>query len=258
MPAVIAAVAVIALTVTVAGPVLIAAANGDTVVNMLDCIKKLIQQIRERAPGMPKPPPGRSKKDMKKAAQELGLKYKYYNFGFCGPQGADDEAPRYLRLWDIPGCGTIGNRIQNYFNDNHLYVFDCLLMITQGILGEYELRILNEAGACNTPIVIVLSKSELKAESKARCRYDRKDMSATEYQPIVEDTINEAKQHMLDTINKAQASYKSIKISRVFVVSAVKFRDFLKTHTETDALLAFETSELLSYLVAEAKNKRVA
>ncbi|CAF3371442.1 unnamed protein product [Rotaria socialis] len=115
MPAVIAAVAVIALTVTVAGPVLIAAANGDTVVNMLDCIKKLIQQIRERAPGMPKPPPGRSKKDMEKAAQELGLKYKYYNFGFCGPQGAG-KSSLINSLRDLPNVEKTQDWNHDIFN----------------------------------------------------------------------------------------------------------------------------------------------
>ncbi|CAF3379177.1 unnamed protein product [Rotaria socialis] len=120
MPAVIAAVAVI--TLAFAAPVLIVGAIGATGVIVIDYIKKAIQQSRERAPGMPKPPPGecmtapgRSKKDMEKAAQELGLKYKYYNFGFCGPQGAG-KSSLINSLRDLPNVEKTQDWNHDIFN----------------------------------------------------------------------------------------------------------------------------------------------
>jgi GTPase SAR1 family protein len=169
----------------------------------------------------------------------------------------DNAEIKYLRLWDSPGCGTINNRTETYFADRYLYVFYCLIMVTSGSLGEYELKILNDAGAYKRPVVIVLSQSELKAESKARDYYDRTNLSVDEYKPICDETSNEAKENMLDTILKARPDYPSLDVSSVFVVSAVKFRDFLKTNSETDALLSFETSKLLNYLLKEAEAKRI-
>ncbi len=51
-------------------------------------IKEAIERGKTEAPGMPQPPPGFKKKHMKNAAKKLGLKYEYYNFGFCGPRGS--------------------------------------------------------------------------------------------------------------------------------------------------------------------------
>ena len=169
----------------------------------------------------------------------------------------DDNARRYVRLWDVPGCGTLDCPTKNYFIDKHLYVFDCLIMVSAGNLGEYELNLINAAGAAGRMVIVVLSKSELKAESKARDRHDTTDLSVTDYQPIVEDTINEAKAHMQATIEKAKSKYTSLDVSKIFVVSSVKYREFFRNPNEINALLTFQTSKLLVYLLKTAKNKRL-
>jgi hypothetical protein len=76
---------IIPLVFTVGAAVLLLGVIGAAV---YDQIKEAIERGKKKALGMPQPPPGYSKKDMRNAAKKLGLKYKYYNFGFCGPQGA--------------------------------------------------------------------------------------------------------------------------------------------------------------------------
>lgn len=285
-------------------------------------IEEVYELSKAKTVGMPPVPPNMTTKDMIVAAEKLKLSYEYYNFAFCGSQGAGsreypltnhlpsnfvilgksslinglrnlrnvkmtpnwkhecfdaaptgetettielnyyesakgDNAMTYVRFWDVPGCGTINCPMQDYFNERSLYVFDALIVVSAGILGEYELNLINAAGACNRPVIVVLSKSEFKAESKARDNFDTTDLSAAEYEAIVQETINEAKKHMQDTLEQAKSTYKSLNVSKIFLVSAVKYRAFLNSDKEIDGLLSFETCDLLVYMLETAKGKRV-
>ena len=175
----------------------------------------------------------------------------------CYESLSGDNAMTYVRLWDVPGCGTINCPMEDYFMKRSLYVFDGLIVASAGILGEYELNLIDAAGACGRPVIVVLTKSELKAESKARDRFDTTDLSTAEYDTIIQETISEAKEHMRDTIEKAKSKYKSLNVSNIFLVSAVKYRAFLGNSKEMDGHLSFETLDLLVYMLEKAKDKRL-
>lgn len=175
----------------------------------------------------------------------------------CYKSAEGDNAMPYARLWDIPGCGTIKCPMQDYFMRKSLYAFDCLIVVSEGTLHEPEMDLIDVAGACNRPVIVVLTKAELKAESKARDTYDTTNVPAAVYELIVLDTIKEAKESMWAMIEEAKSKYRSLKVSEVFVVSPVKYRDFLKSGKEVDALLSFETSKLLVYLLETGIENRV-
>ena len=64
---------------------------GTVVIAIIERVKKEIELSKIKAFGMPPPPPGMKKRHMEDAAEKLKLDYQYYNFVFCGPQGAGGE-----------------------------------------------------------------------------------------------------------------------------------------------------------------------
>ena len=58
---------------------------GSTIYYKLEAVHEL---SKAKLTGMPPPPPNMTMQDMQKAAEELHLNYEYYNFAFCGSQGA--------------------------------------------------------------------------------------------------------------------------------------------------------------------------
>ena len=61
---------------------------GTVVIAIIERVKKEIELSKIKAFGMPPTPPGMKKRHMKNAAEKLKLDYQFYNFAFCGPQGA--------------------------------------------------------------------------------------------------------------------------------------------------------------------------
>ncbi|ORE11662.1 hypothetical protein BCV72DRAFT_246705 [Rhizopus microsporus var. microsporus] len=46
------------------------------------------------------------------------------------PRGYRHPDLRNMILWDMPGAGTLANNDKTYFEDNYLYAFDSLIIVT--------------------------------------------------------------------------------------------------------------------------------
>jgi chemotaxis protein histidine kinase CheA len=72
-----------------------------------------------------------------------------------------DANPENPYVWyDIPGAGTIKCRDWQYFNDQGLYVFDCIIVLFDNRFTMTDVAILVNARRFNIPTYIVRSKAD--------------------------------------------------------------------------------------------------
>jgi hypothetical protein len=155
---------------------------------------------------------------------------------------------QYAQLWDTAGCGTHEHPSGNYFEDKLLYAFDVLIVVAENELGEYEYALLENAQKQRTPVVVVITKTEIKVESKIRKFFNTRNPPLDEYKQIVDETICEARQHVYTCLQK-----KGLHNIPVFIVSAWKYRDLmmgLETILNIDHQEVF-ASELLGQEVCD-------
>jgi GTPase Era involved in 16S rRNA processing len=156
----------------------------------------------------------------------------------------------FVRFWDHPGCGTQNHPVETYFNDNVLYAYDCVLLVTAGGLGEYEQSIIEAARRYGTDVVIVVNKAELKVDSKIR-RLPRnaRPLNANDRRMLIQETINEAKESINNALNNIQHEQVP-----VFVVSAWKWYEYQTTGTIDDMEMAIR--QLFEHLMNTALARR--
>jgi len=135
------------------------------------------------------------------------------------PEGHD---LKYVRLWDTAGCGTHEHPSANYFEEKVLYAFDMIIVVAEKELGEYEYTLLENAQKQRTPVVVVITKTDVKVDSKIRMLFNTRNPPLEEYKTIVDETICEARQHVFTCLEK-----KGLQNIPVFIVSAWKYRDLM-------------------------------
>ena len=94
----------------------------------------------------------------------------------------------HLALWDLPGGSTNNNRTATYFQDKALYAFDCLLLLSTARFTELDFDIVQQAGNCGTPIVLVLTKVDQEVKNELEENPEKPS------QQIVNEIVSEFKQ----------------------------------------------------------------
>lgn len=170
---------------------------------------------------------------------------------YAYPVGHDLQ---HVRLWDIAGCGTNEHPSANYFNEKALYAFDVLILVTAHELGEYEYAVLENAQKQKIPVVIAITKVEVKVDSKIRKLYNTRNPPIKAYRQIVQETIEEARQRVSVCLQN-----RGLPNIPIFVVSAWKYRDFMmdrealmnSEHQVIHANQIVDTDELVSQEVSD-------
>ncbi len=129
---------------------------------------------------------------------------------------------QHVRLWDTAGCGTHQHPSDKYFQEKVLYAFDLIMVVAENELGEYENKILESAQKQKIPVVVVITKAEEKVQSKTRKLFNTRNPPLPEYERIVPETIEEARQHVNTCLET-----KGLHDIPVFVVSSWKYRDLI-------------------------------
>ena len=80
------------------------------------------------------------------------------------------DAP-HLKLWDIPGTGTVMHSGRTYFVDKFLYAYDCLVITTSTRCSSVDLHLANVAAMYGIPTAIVRNKVE--GDYKNHCKEPR-------------------------------------------------------------------------------------
>ena len=86
------------------------------------------------------------------------------------------------------GGSTNNNRTATYFQDKALYAFDCLLLLSTARFTELDFDIVQQAGNCGTPIVLVLTKVDQEVKNELEENPEKPS------QQIVNEIVSEFKQ----------------------------------------------------------------
>ena len=73
----------------------------------------------------------------------------------------------HVRLWDVPGGGTVNHPGESYFEDKKLCAFDCLIIVGAGRFTNFDVGLARAARRSGTPMVFVRSKADQDIENRA-------------------------------------------------------------------------------------------
>uniref|UniRef100_A0AC34FYP6 IRG-type G domain-containing protein n=1 Tax=Panagrolaimus sp. ES5 TaxID=591445 RepID=A0AC34FYP6_9BILA len=184
------------------------------------------------------------------AQRELGLDTSLYNFGISGhtktgksslinailnenaaATGVFETTHKMTKyavpslpnvcVWDIPGSGTDSHKAENYFEEKKLYVFDCLIILTQDCLTEEEIKFAREAISYGQPVLFARSRCDATLENMvAMDEIDEADQDAAD--SFVQDMYLKFSQGLHNT------GHKSLENIKVFFISASVLRKIMK------------------------------
>ena len=80
----------------------------------------------------------------------------------------DNPNAEHLKIWDIPGCGTVTHNTKTYFLDKCLYVYDCLIVVTATRCFDVDLHLIAVADMYGIPTVVVRNKIDDAYDAHAR------------------------------------------------------------------------------------------
>uniref|UniRef100_A0A914C341 IRG-type G domain-containing protein n=1 Tax=Acrobeloides nanus TaxID=290746 RepID=A0A914C341_9BILA len=79
-----------------------------------------------------------------------------------------DEKLSHVRLYDIPGSGTMSHNSETYFADKGLCAFDCLIIMTQKTLCQEDITFARCALNYNQPVAFVRSQCDIDMDNKVK------------------------------------------------------------------------------------------
>ena len=76
--------------------------------------------------------------------------------------------PNDIKMWDVPGAGTLEYPTATYFKDMMLYAFCGVVLIYDKRLPEWFKPVAEELGQYRVPFVVVRTKADIDIKSKMR------------------------------------------------------------------------------------------
>ena len=167
--------------------------------------------------------------------------------------------PDYPFVWyDVPGAGTHKCRDWQYFNDQGLYVFDCIIVLFDNRFTMTDLAILANARRFKIPTYIVRSKAD---------QHIRNVMMEMGYDSDADDDEDPERRNRLYKAAKKQfveKTRKSVQVNledantpdqRVYIVSSSTLLSLVLNKTPKKAI---DEVDLLNDLINEAYVRRTA
>uniref|UniRef100_A0A914BVA3 IRG-type G domain-containing protein n=1 Tax=Acrobeloides nanus TaxID=290746 RepID=A0A914BVA3_9BILA len=179
---------------------------------------------------------------------ESTMKVKYYMF-------PDDRYP-HVRFYENPRSDKMSFRTEDYFEENDLCAFDCLLILVQATLGQEEISYAKMAIKYHQPVAFIRSRCDMEISNlydndKQKCNlhanYD------ANCQLCYEDVKN--------VMKKFKSNYEEIIRTRapeltcvpIYFVSARILRELV---TARKPKYMFEETNLLEFIRYSAINSR--
>jgi hypothetical protein len=72
-----------------------------------------------------------------------------------------DPEYKHVKIYDIPGAGTLTHDATSYYHDKCLCAFDCLVIVAQDTLGQEEIDFAIQSLRFNQPIAFVRSRCDI-------------------------------------------------------------------------------------------------
>uniref|UniRef100_A0A914PZJ4 IRG-type G domain-containing protein n=1 Tax=Panagrolaimus davidi TaxID=227884 RepID=A0A914PZJ4_9BILA len=77
------------------------------------------------------------------------------------PYTFEDPQYSHVKIYDIPGAGTLTHNAESYYHDKCLCAFDCLIILTQDTLAQDEINFAIQSLRYNQSIAFVRSKCDI-------------------------------------------------------------------------------------------------
>lgn len=164
--------------------------------------------------------------------------------------------PQIPFVWyDVPGAGTLKCPDWQYFNDQGLYVFDCIILLFDNRFTITDIAILSNSRRFNIPTYIVRSKAdqhirnlmtEMGYDSEADEGSGRRDeLYRTARWQFIEETRSTVKMNLIDA---------NLPNQRVYIVSNATLLDLV--NKQTSRRKTIDEVELLNDLYNQAHERR--
>ncbi|KAF8551241.1 P-loop containing nucleoside triphosphate hydrolase protein [Imleria badia] len=165
--------------------------------------------------------------------------------------------PEIPFVWyDVPGAGTLKCRDWQYFNDQGLYVFDCIIVLIDNRFTMTDIAILVNARRFNIPTYIVRSKADQHIRNlMMEMGYDSEADEGPKYRDelfkaarlqFIEETRNTVKANLMDA---------NLPDQQVYVVSNTTLLDLVRKKMPKKTI---DEVELLNDLYSQAHARRSA
>ena len=190
----------------------------------------LVQRLFEKPPARPVAPDLPPGKSLEELVAEARAKLKldcvnHFNFAVCGPSGVGKsyfvnavrgvrpgdsgaadvgitettrDSRRYdmpelphLKLWDLPGFGTVEHPTHLYVQDKCLIAFDAVLIMYDNRLLEGVVDIVKALEAAHVPCALVRTKADQAVDDLMSDRGLTKDAAKVEVRRANERTIRD-------------------------------------------------------------------
>uniref|UniRef100_A0A914BXT0 Uncharacterized protein n=1 Tax=Acrobeloides nanus TaxID=290746 RepID=A0A914BXT0_9BILA len=152
---------------------------------------------------------------------------------------------RNVRLYDIPGSGTMSHRAEDYFSDKRLCAFDCLIILIQNTLGEEEISYALKALEYDQPVAFVRSRCDIDLDSMI------KDGELGE---INQEIINEEIK-IMSKMYKREIEKNAPKLYRIpcYFVSSHSLLNIVNGKKT----FFYQENELLEFIMLKSKHSRI-
>ena len=158
----------------------------------------------------------------------------------------------HIKLWDLPGGGTVTHKAHDYFHEKTLYAFDCLLMLTAERFTTLDNDIASMARKFNTPIAMVVNKGDLFLDTESKAMYNGReyvDLESEEEKAAVVAAVIAKKK--ADVRAKLPADAADVS---VFVISSKQYSRQVRGLQPTAPVM--EANQLVAFIVDAAVKRR--
>jgi ribosome biogenesis GTPase A len=154
---------------------------------------------------------------------------------------------RHVKIYDVPGAGTLTHNAESYYQDKCLCAFDCLIIVTQDALAKDEIDFALQSIKFNQPIAFVRSRFDIAMDNQVKSR----KISEINQHTIKNEVAKCAKAFTLELDKMNEPELKQVPI---FFVSAYVLRELMIQKTKPNVM--YQEKSLLDYIKAKSKYSR--
>ena len=139
-------------------------------------------------------------------------------------------------------------RSETYFNDQMLYAFDCLLLLTTNRFTEADFHIIRQACHFQTPVVLVITKVDQEIVDELG---DHREKS-------MQEAIDNVSQDLKQALRQELIAVDPILIDvPIYTVAAKQFRREMNDQIANDECPSLEMWPLIADCLSRARDQRV-
>lgn len=163
--------------------------------------------------------------------------------------------PSHPFVWcDIPGAGTLQQSDWLYFNNQGLFIFDCIVLLFDTRFTATDVAILTNCRRFQIPTYIVRSKSDVHIRNIMRDMGYESDNDGRERRQELHKTAQE--QYIAETRATVQSNLQEVHLQdqKVYTVCNTSLLSIIKNHKISPRVI--DELDLINDLLNEARSRR--